>query len=242
MRNPQPTDDELGAIYTEQYFLVPGMEADRLKRGTAAGYLDEIEARLGTHRSPDRPRPRLLEVGSGLGNLLLEAQGPRLRRDRRRVFGELGAGRERAARRRMRTPGIDRHRRSSRRVVRRCGTGRRHRAHARPALRPRARLAPPAPGWRRVHRAAQPRQLVGPADAGEVDGVQAGAPVLLRQLHDPDCAPQDRFRRGRSLDGVEDAQPRIHHPAFPALSRSGADANDAADRSPAPPAPCGAVT
>jgi len=74
MRNPQPSDSELAAIYTEQYFLVPGAEADRLKRGTAAGYLDEIEARLGMHSEADAPRRRLLEVGSGLGNLLLEAR------------------------------------------------------------------------------------------------------------------------------------------------------------------------
>ena len=74
MRNPQPSDSELAAIYTEQYFLVPGAEADRLKRGTAAGYLDEIEATLGRNRSETGPRPKLLEVGSGLGNLLLEAR------------------------------------------------------------------------------------------------------------------------------------------------------------------------
>jgi SAM-dependent methyltransferase len=73
MRNPQPADSELAAIYTDQYFLVPGAEADRLKRGTAAGYLDEIESRLGVH-SADASRRRLLEVGSGLGNLLFEAR------------------------------------------------------------------------------------------------------------------------------------------------------------------------
>ncbi len=74
MRNPQPSDSELAAIYTEKYFLVPGAEADRLKRETAAGYLDEIEARLGRQRPDKRSRPQLLEVGSGLGNLLLEAR------------------------------------------------------------------------------------------------------------------------------------------------------------------------
>jgi len=56
MRNPQPSDSELGAIYTEHYFLGsegPQARADetsRLKRQTAAMYLDEIEARLGVDR------------------------------------------------------------------------------------------------------------------------------------------------------------------------------------------------
>jgi SAM-dependent methyltransferase len=74
MRNPQPSDRELSAIYTEQYFLVPGAEADRLKRGTAADYLDNIEQRLGICLAAAGTQPRLLEVGSGLGNLLFEAK------------------------------------------------------------------------------------------------------------------------------------------------------------------------
>ena len=72
MRNPQPSDDELAAIYTDSYFLGDsgeGSETNRLKRDTAAGYLDEIERRTGVS-----PRgARLLEVGPGLGNLLIEA-------------------------------------------------------------------------------------------------------------------------------------------------------------------------
>jgi SAM-dependent methyltransferase len=75
LRNPQPSDAELAAIYTDSYFLGADAgdtqvgETNRLKRETAAGYLDEIEARMG------RPGPgcRLLEVGPGLGNLLVEA-------------------------------------------------------------------------------------------------------------------------------------------------------------------------
>jgi SAM-dependent methyltransferase len=76
LRNPQPSDAELSAIYTHDYFLgtsadgpAAGGETDRLKRETAAEYLDEIEARTGV-----RPRAgRLLEIGPGLGNLLVEA-------------------------------------------------------------------------------------------------------------------------------------------------------------------------
>jgi SAM-dependent methyltransferase len=74
MRSPQPSDSELAAIYTEQYFLIPGAEADRLKRETAAGYLDAIEAKLGAYDPATGARRRLLEVGSGMGNLLLEAR------------------------------------------------------------------------------------------------------------------------------------------------------------------------
>ena len=140
MRNPQPSDAELAAIYNEQYFLVPERgRADRLKRGTAAGYLDEIEARLGEPRPANGARLRLLELGSGLGNLLVEARDARLRRDRRRVLGELGARRERAARSRRaccraRSTRVD----LPAEHVRRGGAGRRHRAHARSARRSRA--------------------------------------------------------------------------------------------------------
>ena len=72
MRNPQPSDAELAAIYDSDYFLGDRgehSETNRLKRDTAAGYLDEIETRTGL-----RPRgARLLEIGPGLGNLLIEA-------------------------------------------------------------------------------------------------------------------------------------------------------------------------
>ena len=78
MRNPQPTDSELGAIYDEHYFLgsdgpqALADETGRLKRLTAAVYLDEIEAKLGVDVQGRRGL-RLLEVGSGLGNMLVEA-------------------------------------------------------------------------------------------------------------------------------------------------------------------------
>jgi SAM-dependent methyltransferase len=72
LRSPQPSDAELAAIYTDSYFLGDageGSETNRLKRETAAGYLDLIEARTG--RPPQGTR--LLEIGPGLGNLLVEA-------------------------------------------------------------------------------------------------------------------------------------------------------------------------
>jgi glycosyltransferase involved in cell wall biosynthesis/SAM-dependent methyltransferase len=78
MRNPQPSDDELGAIYTEHYFLDRGPsgnftpETDRLKQQTAALYLDEIEARLRLDATSRRGL-KLLEIGPGLGHLLVEA-------------------------------------------------------------------------------------------------------------------------------------------------------------------------
>ena len=83
MRNPQPSDAELAAIYTEHYFiggpaarndgsdLRLANETDRLKRETAADYLNAIEERLGRANAHGL---RLLEIGSGLGNLLVEAQ------------------------------------------------------------------------------------------------------------------------------------------------------------------------
>jgi SAM-dependent methyltransferase len=86
LRNPQPSDSELEAIYNEHYFLgsQPGRsvskgdaaitgDVDALKRDTAAGYLDAIEARLAVTDTTRRGL-RLLEVGPGLGNLLVEAQ------------------------------------------------------------------------------------------------------------------------------------------------------------------------
>jgi SAM-dependent methyltransferase len=79
MRNPQPSDAELAAIYNEHYFLGSHSGGDgllgethRLKRETAARYLDEVEKRLGTTPAT-RQNLRLLEVGAGLGNLLVEA-------------------------------------------------------------------------------------------------------------------------------------------------------------------------
>jgi SAM-dependent methyltransferase len=82
MRNPQPSDAELADIYSDGYFLGSGVaddggrfahEVHALKRATAAGYLDRIEACRGwTHET--RQGRTLLEVGSGLGDLLIEAR------------------------------------------------------------------------------------------------------------------------------------------------------------------------
>jgi SAM-dependent methyltransferase len=81
MRNPQPSDAELAAIYGDQYFLGSELtsgdayeETFKVKRQTASAYLDEIEARLGIDRSRCRGL-RLLELGPGLGCLLVEAAG-----------------------------------------------------------------------------------------------------------------------------------------------------------------------
>ncbi len=78
MRNPQPSDAELAAIYDKHYFLgsradaTTSTQTDRLKRETAVRYLDEIEARLAG--GPETRRGlKLLELGPGLGNLLVEA-------------------------------------------------------------------------------------------------------------------------------------------------------------------------
>ena len=82
MRNPQPSDVELAAIYGEEYFFGTSGNAERdeydetfarLKQATAAGYLDRVEHYLGWDADARRGR-RLLDVGTGLGDLLVEAQ------------------------------------------------------------------------------------------------------------------------------------------------------------------------
>ena len=70
---PQPSDQQLGKIYSTNYFIGAGdaaalKRAANLKRSTAAMYLDAIRPLLkGSH-------PRLLEIGCGHGDFLLEAQ------------------------------------------------------------------------------------------------------------------------------------------------------------------------
>jgi 2-polyprenyl-3-methyl-5-hydroxy-6-metoxy-1,4-benzoquinol methylase len=81
MRNPQPSDAELETIYGEGYFFGTSTNAGedryeeefaRLKQATAAGYLDRVEHYLGWDADARRGR-RLLDLGSGLGDLLAEA-------------------------------------------------------------------------------------------------------------------------------------------------------------------------
>lgn len=71
--HPQPSDEALASIYSENYFLGSEDEAAanrvaELKRATAALYMDTIGARLKT------VAPRLLEIGCGSGDFLMEAQ------------------------------------------------------------------------------------------------------------------------------------------------------------------------
>ena len=72
-QNPQPSDADLAAIYTDSYFVTAGMneaeraDAERTKAATARGYLDLIARYRG------RTGGRLLEVGFGGGELLVEA-------------------------------------------------------------------------------------------------------------------------------------------------------------------------
>ena len=73
--DPQPTEKELSEIYSNQYFLDEGdVEiteiVNKLKRATADLYLKQLVAE-------NLPSPKglsLLEIGSGMGDFLLEAQ------------------------------------------------------------------------------------------------------------------------------------------------------------------------
>jgi len=78
VQNPQPSDDQLAAIYGSNYFI-GSSENDRLapqfdvvKRGTASLQLDQVAAYL-RKRGRAAERLSLLEVGCGRGNMLLEA-------------------------------------------------------------------------------------------------------------------------------------------------------------------------
>ena len=69
---PQPSDDRLAAIYSSEYFLgsktAESLGNQRaLKRATALLYLDVLSSFL-------KPNARLLEIGCGHGEFLVEAQ------------------------------------------------------------------------------------------------------------------------------------------------------------------------
>jgi len=70
--NPQPSDQTLETIYDSNYFLgsvtpVVAQEISTLKRSTARLYLDKLESYIGQQRG------KLLEIGCGSGDFLLEA-------------------------------------------------------------------------------------------------------------------------------------------------------------------------
>src|SRR4051812_15017677 len=79
VQNPQPSDDQLAAIYGSSYFIGSsendrlGAQFDLVKRATAALQLDEIAAYLRA-RGQASDHLSLLEVGCGHGNMLLEAR------------------------------------------------------------------------------------------------------------------------------------------------------------------------
>ncbi|MEI8396918.1 MAG: glycosyltransferase [Rhodospirillaceae bacterium] len=78
LRNPQPSDECLDSIYSASYFIGSDeaslrVETNRLKRLTGALYLDEVE-KFRRYHGDIKTGGRLLEIGCGLGNLLLEAK------------------------------------------------------------------------------------------------------------------------------------------------------------------------
>jgi SAM-dependent methyltransferase len=71
--NPQPSDAELAAIYSAEYFLGDDTpeghaQVEQMKRATARSYLHELARYRGSHNG------KLLEIGSGQGEFLIEAQ------------------------------------------------------------------------------------------------------------------------------------------------------------------------
>ncbi|MEJ0075800.1 MAG: class I SAM-dependent methyltransferase [Alphaproteobacteria bacterium] len=79
VQNPQPSDEQLTAIYGSNYFIGSsendrlGAQFDLVKRATAALQLEEIAVYL-RKRGQIADRMSLLEIGCGHGNMLLEAR------------------------------------------------------------------------------------------------------------------------------------------------------------------------
>jgi glycosyltransferase involved in cell wall biosynthesis/ubiquinone/menaquinone biosynthesis C-methylase UbiE len=72
MLHPPPSGEELGLIYNENYWLLDGSDEERrhfaqVKQATAQSYLELVGRCLGRHGG------RLLEIGSGAGDLLASA-------------------------------------------------------------------------------------------------------------------------------------------------------------------------
>ena len=218
MRNPQPSDAQLAAIYTDTYFLGTAptgkaaadafeKEVNALKRATAAGYLDRVEAYRGW--TPEtRKGKKLLEIGSGLGNMLIEARergynvtgveyaSASVARANARLGQDLVVqGTVDSAPLREGTFDV-------------CVFADRDRAHPRSAGGGDARVAAAGPGGRAVRGHPVARQLVGPAHEAELDGVQGRAPVLLRQPDARIAAGARRFRtRCGSIEGARRSAP-----------------------------------
>ncbi len=79
LQNPQPSDDELNEIYGPDYFIGPGADGrltaaqfDAVKRGTARMQLGRIASYQERFGRPGGGR--LIEIGCGHGNFLIEAK------------------------------------------------------------------------------------------------------------------------------------------------------------------------
>jgi SAM-dependent methyltransferase len=79
VQNPQPSDEQLAAIYGRNYFIGSsgndrlGSQFELVKRATASLQLDEIATYL-RQRGQTAGGLSLLEIGCGHGNMLLEAR------------------------------------------------------------------------------------------------------------------------------------------------------------------------